>query len=123
MAKRILLVEDTLDVLYSLRDFLRLEGFEISIAVDGIDALDALRQNTPDLVITDLRMPNMDGFAFMEKLKKKEELKSIPVIVFSANGAYENEARSMALGAYKFLKKPSSAAVILESIQEVLGHS
>jgi CheY-like chemotaxis protein len=121
MTKKILLVEDTIEALYNLRDLLRLEGFEIITATNGTDALLKLYSYTPDLIITDLRMPQMDGFELIEKVKKTAMLQSIPIIVFSANGSKENETRSILLGAHSFLKKPSSIEAILRSIHAVLG--
>lgn len=121
MTKKILLVEDTIEALYNLRDFLRMEGFEIITATNGTDALLKLYSYTPDLIITDLRMPRMDGFELIERVKNTAFLRSIPIIVFSANGSKENEAKSILLGAHSFLKKPSSIEAILRSIHAVLG--
>ena len=120
MTKKILLVEDTPEALHNMRDLLRLEGFEIITAINGTDALLKLYSYTPDLIITDLRMPKMDGFALIEKVKTTALLKSIPIIVFSANASTENETRSKLLGAHSFIKKPSSIDVILRSIHAVL---
>lgn len=121
MDRKILLVEDTLDALHNLRDLLSMEGFEIAIATDGSEAIQALQLFTPDLIITDLGMPNMDGFTFVENIKNTEQLRSIPVIVFSANGTAENEMRSRQLGVSRFLVKPSSVDIILKSIHEILS--
>jgi DNA-binding response OmpR family regulator len=120
MTKKILLVEDTLEALHNLRDLLSMEGFEITTAVDGADAIHQLHRAVPDLIITDLRMPKVDGFTLIEKLRRTHQLSSIPVIIFSANATPENETRSRQLGVCKFLKKPSSIETILESIHAVL---
>jgi DNA-binding response OmpR family regulator len=120
MTKKILLVEDTLEALHNLRDLLSMEGFEITTAVDGADAMHQLHCAVPDLIITDLRMPRVDGFTLIEKLRRTHALSSIPVIIFSANASPENESRSRKLGVCKFLKKPSSIETILESIHAVL---
>jgi CheY-like chemotaxis protein len=120
MTKKILLVEDTLEALHNLRDLLSLEGFEITTAVDGADAIRQLHHALPDLIITDLRMPKVDGFMLIEKLKRTHALSAIPVIIFSANATPENETRSQQLGVCRFLKKPSSIETILESIHAVL---
>lgn len=119
MTKKILLVEDTLEALHNLRDLLSMEGFEITTAVDGADAIQQLHHAVPDLIITDLRMPKVDGFMLIERLKRTHALSSIPVIIFSANATPENEIRSQQLGVCRFLKKPSSIETILESIHAV----
>ena len=121
MTKKLLLIEDTLEALENLRDLLTMEGFEVITATNGDEALYKLYLYTPDLIITDLRMPKMDGFAFIEKVKKTDDLKSIPIIVFSANATPENEQQSLDLGAALFLKKPCPTEILLESIHNILG--
>ena len=115
--KKILLVEDTPDVLENFSELLLMEGYEIATAANGENALDKLLQYKPDLIITDLRMPKMDGFAFIEKLKTMDELKTIPVLVFSANAIPENEIRCLQLGAIGFLKKPCNTELLLSTVQ------
>lgn len=122
MRKKILIVEDTKDALDNLKDLLSLEGYEISTAMNGMDAIHKLDLYKPDLIITDLRMPRMDGFELIENLKRSDELKSIPVIIFSANATPENERKSMQIGAAQFLKKPSPIDFILSSIHGILSH-
>jgi CheY-like chemotaxis protein len=121
MIKKVMLVEDTLEALANLMDLLRLEGMEVIPATNGQDALDKLYLYKPDLIITDLRMPKMDGFTFIEKLKNTEEFKLIPVLVFSANATPENEKKCLDLGASKFLKKPCPTEVLLEAIHSTLS--
>jgi CheY-like chemotaxis protein len=121
MIKKILLIEDTVDVLENLAELLRMEGYEIIPALNGQEAFDKLYIYTPDLIITDLRMPTMDGFTFLEKIKLLPDLKSIPVLIFSANATPENEKRCLQLGAVGFLKKPCNTEFLLESIQAVFA--
>lgn len=121
MNKKILIVEDTIEALENLVDFLRLEGFDVSGAADGEKARRRLDTFTPDLIITDMQMPNMDGFDFIDGVKKIERLQSIPIIVFSANASHENEQKCMQSGAALFLRKPCPNETILESILSVLN--
>ncbi|MEO8474891.1 MAG: response regulator [Chryseolinea sp.] len=120
--KKILLVEDTLEALQTLKDFLQIEGYEVITATNGEEALTKFYLYTPDLVITDLRMPKMDGFELLQKIKSNESLKSIPVIVFSANATADHEKRSKALGAAAFLSKPTSIDKLLEQIELNIGN-
>jgi CheY-like chemotaxis protein len=120
MTKKILLIEDTLEALENLRDLLTMEGFEVIMATNGAEALSKLYLYTPDLIITDLRMPKMDGFEFIKKVKTINDLRSIPVVVFSANATPENEQKSLDLGAVLFLKKPCPTEILLESITALL---
>lgn len=121
MNKKILIVEDTIEALENLIDFLRLEGFEVSGATDGEMAKHKLDTFKPDVIITDLQMPNVNGFEFIGIVKKIVNLKSIPIIVFSANASHENELKCMQSGAALFLRKPCPNETILESILSVLN--
>lgn len=120
MIKKILLIEDTIDALENLTELLHMEGYEIMTAVNGSDAFDKLSMYKPDLIITDLRMPKMDGFEFLEKIKLLPDMKSIPILIFSANATPDNEDRSIQLGAVGFLKKPCNTEILLKSIQTIL---
>jgi len=118
--KKILLVEDTADVLNSLVELLQMEGYEVTSSINGCMAFDKLKLFTPNLIITDLRMPMMDGFSFIEKFKSQEDLKSIPILIFSATATPENEQKSYQLGAVGYLKKPCSTEMLLDSIRSIL---
>jgi CheY-like chemotaxis protein len=118
--KQIMLVEDTPAALEHLKEFLVLEDFEVTTAENGDDAMNKLYLYRPDLIITDLRMPKVDGLAFLQKVKKSENLKTIPVIVFTANATPENEIMCLKFGAVAFLKKPCPTALILETINKYL---
>jgi CheY-like chemotaxis protein len=119
---KILLVEDTPDVLESLLELLEMEGYEMAGATNGKAALEKLQTFTPHLIITDLRMPEMDGFTFLRNVKSNPVHNTIPVLVFSANATPENEDKSLHLGAAGFLKKPCNTDRLLEHIQTLLHH-
>ena len=122
MKQKILLIEDTPDVLENLLEFLDMEGYEVQGATNGSEALEQLQNFTPNLIITDLRMPEMDGFTFLENMKSNPVHNTIPVLVFSANATPENEDKSLHLGAAGFLKKPCNIDRLLEHIQTLLHH-
>lgn len=119
MRKQILLVEDSLDALAGLMDLISMEGYEVITALNGVEALDKLYVYHPDLVITDLRMPKMDGYKLIENIKKKNEFKSCPIIVFSANATPDDERRCVELGADLFLKKPCPTELLLDYIKSL----
>jgi len=122
MKQKILLIEDTPDVLENLLEFLDMEGYEVQGATNGSEALEQLQNFTPNLIITDLRMPEMDGFTFLQNVKSNPVHNTIPVLVFSANATPENEDKSLHLGAAGFLKKPCNIDRLLEHIQTLLHH-
>lgn len=118
--KKILLIDDTEPVLQNLKDLLQMEGYEIVTATNGHEGFDKLYLYNPDLIITDLRMPKMDGFVFLQKIKEQPNYKAIPILVFSANATPENEQKCLALGAIRFLNKPCSADLLIEVVQGIL---
>ena len=119
--KKILLVEDTPDLMMNITDVLRMEGFEVIPAVDGVEALEKLVDHVPDLIITDLLMPRMDGFKLVETIKSTPGLEKIPVLIFSAKATAENEALGLKLGAIHYLKKPCPTEYLLEIIRNLIN--
>jgi CheY-like chemotaxis protein len=84
MSKKILIVEDEEDPRAFLAAILKKEGYELSTAADGAEALEAVKREKPDLVILDLLMPHKTGTDFYRRLSKDEELRDTPIIVVSA---------------------------------------
>ncbi|SKC58104.1 response regulator [Ohtaekwangia koreensis] len=118
--KKILVVDDTADLLKNIVQVLAMEGYETTAAVNGQDAVNKVMQSVPDLVITDLLMPVMDGYTLIETLKSNAAWQHIPIIVFSAKPEQESKDRVLALGAVRFIRKPGTIEMILEGINEVL---
>ncbi len=121
--KKILLVEDTPDLLVNIMDILKMEGFHVIPAVDGVEALEKLANEIPDLIITDLLMPRMDGLKLVETLKQRDNLKQIPVLIFTAKATQENEAQGLQLGAVQYLKKPCPTEFLLEIIRNLMDET
>lgn len=117
---RILLAEDTSQLAEEISDILRLEKFDVVIARNGKEALDLMSARRPDLVITDLLMPVMDGFELIERIKSNPELKSIPVITLSAKASPEDRAHAQAAGADRFVQKPCKAHELVSAIRSLL---
>jgi len=105
MAKKILLVEDEKLIIELLERKLTREGYEISIARDGMEGLEKMREEKPDLVLLDIIMPRMGGFEVMEEMQKDPELKEIPIIVISNSGQPVELDRAQRLGAKDWLIK------------------
>ena len=117
MSKSILVVDDD----QSLRELLRLHlssaGYEVSTASDGIEAGYAVLKSPPDLIITDVNMPHMDGYAFVEALKSDSSLPKIPVIFLTSMDDFE---RGRQLGAVGYITKPVRADRLLAVVAEHL---
>jgi len=105
MPKKILLVEDEEIIIDLLQRKLTKEGYEISVARDGEEGLEKMREIEPDLILLDVVMPKMGGFEVMEEMNKDEELKKIPVIVISNSGQPVEIDRAIKLGAKDWLIK------------------
>ena len=112
--KTILIVDDEKDILDSLKELLAHEGYEIDVAINGISALDKLSHGTFDLVLSDIRMPAMDGIELCKECKANPDLNEIPVILFSA---YYDEMKSCA---DKFLQKPLKSRLLFKVIDELI---
>lgn len=105
MPKKILLVEDEEIIISLLQKKLIKEGYEVSVARDGVEGLEKMRKIKPDLILLDIIMPRMEGFEVMEEMQKSEELKKIPVIVISNSGQPVELERAVKLGAKDWLIK------------------
>lgn len=84
MSKKILIVDDDVASLKLLEAFLAGKGFEVQVAVDGVEGLEKVSQGRPNLVLLDVMMPRMDGYGFVREIKKNIEFRSIPIVVLTA---------------------------------------
>lgn len=103
--KKVLLVEDSLITREMERSILASAGYEVFEAANGVEALEIITLNKIHLVITDLQMPEMDGWQFIGELKKKEEFKNIPIIVVSSLEKIEDKKRGLELGINAYIVK------------------
>ena len=113
-----MLVEDTPDLLENLTDTLRMEGYDVTTATNGLEALEILSTKIPDLIITDLLMPKMDGFTLVKKIKTMQRLGKVPLMIFSAKPISDKEANE--IGATLYVKKPCAIENLLKSIHEII---
>ncbi|HEY0592434.1 MAG TPA: response regulator transcription factor, partial [Thermoanaerobaculia bacterium] len=114
---RILVAEDDLDIRRAIVAELRGEGYETAEAADGREALTMIRTAKPDLVLTDLAMPVMDGFALIAAVRKRG---TTPIIVLSVRGGEADRVRALDLGADDFVAKPFSVAELFARIRALL---
>lgn len=119
MKKIILLVDDTPDIVENIREFLLMEDYRVITALNGVAALAHLERERPDLIITDLVMPEMDGFELIQKLRSNDQYKEIPILVFSAKPVASEKLDE--LGADKFVLKPSPPETLLLAIDGLIN--
>ena len=101
----VLLVEDHVDSRQMYAEFLRSQ-FTVVEADDGVGALQLMQQNRPDIVVTDLALPRMDGFELMQRMRADERLRDVPVIALSGFTGAEYETRAREAGSHLVLQKP-----------------
>lgn len=121
MSRKILIVDDEPDVRYVLRTALEKVGFQIEEAENGVDGLKKLDGNTPDAIVLDLMMPQMDGLTFNQKLKEKPGLAGIPVVVITGKGDLKEFLEIRAdLNVAAYLEKPFRVKTLMEKLEEVV---
>ena len=117
----ILVVEDVPNILELLDVTLRFKGYPVVTAKNGEEALELVSQERPALVITDLMMPKLDGFAMIQHLRSNPKTRQIPIIVISATYVTpDDKAFVMRMGVMRFLEKPVDTQEFLFAVQEVL---
>ena len=117
MGKRILVVDDEANVRHMLNEYLTEHGFHVALASDGREALFAARDFTPDLILLDLMMPELDGFEFM-KIHQKE--RNTPVILLTARVDETDKVLGLELGADDYVTKPFGMRELVARIRAVL---
>jgi len=118
--KKILIVEDNEDILESTKEILELKGFEVQIAINGKIGLALAQQECPDLIISDIMMPQMDGFEMLNILNKNGKTAMIPFIFLTAKTQKFDRLQGAFYGADRYLTKPFTAAELLKNVDEVL---
>ncbi|PWB34533.1 hybrid sensor histidine kinase/response regulator [Pseudomonas sp. SDI] len=120
--KRVLVVDDSLTVRELQRKLLSNRGYEVAVAVDGMDGWNALRSEDFDLLITDIDMPRMDGIELVTLLRRDSRLQSLPVMVVSYKDREEDRRRGLDAGADYYLAKASfHDDALLEAVVELIG--
>jgi class 3 adenylate cyclase/CheY-like chemotaxis protein len=117
---RILIVEDDDAIRNNVIRMLKLEGYEIVSAIHGRQGIDRARAERPDLIISDIGMPEMDGFEMLESIRGDEALGSIPVMLLTALDDRASMRRGMTAGADDYLAKPFTRVELLEAIEGLL---
>ncbi len=121
MRKKILVVEDDADLVELLRFNLKKAGFAVGTALDGIEALKKARSLVPDLVLLDLMLPELDGFAVCEVLRRDPSTASVPVIMVTAMSSQLARLTGLEAGATDYITKPFNIRDLLSRIQTALS--
>ena len=121
-AKRVVCIEDEPEMIDLVRLILGRKGFEVIGANGGVEGLEAVRRERPDLVLLDLMMPDMDGWEVYQQIKADEELRHIPVVVVTAKAQSIDKVLGLHIAKVDdYITKPFGPQELLESITKILG--
>lgn len=120
--KKMLIVDDEPNIVMSLEYTFKKNNFQVFIARDGQEALDILKTELPHIIILDVMMPMVDGYATLEQIKQDERLKNCKVIFLSAKNKATDIEKGMALGADLYMTKPFSVKKLVEEVNTLVSH-
>jgi len=121
MAKKILIVDDEPDIVTMLKMRLESENYDTITAQDGEEALDKIEQEMPDLVVLDIMMPKINGYALFKLLRANPKYNSIPIVILTASVEIEYLKKFISEGVEAYLKKPFKSEALLGIIKGLLG--
>jgi len=121
VAAHILVAEDNGDIIDVMREVLEAEGYRVTCAPNGREALKAFERETPDLIVSDVMMPQVDGFEMLRKMQEHGR-GSVPVIMFSGKVDEETASRAAHEGAQAFIGKPFDPQALIESTKQLLSN-
>ena len=120
--KKILIVDDEPNIVMTLEYTFKKNNFEVFIARDGLEALEILKTQLPDVIILDVMMPSVDGFETLEQIKKTEKLNHCKVIFLSAKNKESDIEKGLSLGADVYLTKPFSIKKVVEQVNQLVAN-
>ena len=118
--KKILIVDDEPNIIMSLEYTFKKNNYEVFIARDGQEALDIVKTNFPDIIILDVMMPMVDGYATLEQIKKDKNLNLTKVIFLPAKNKASDIEKGLSLGADAYLTKPFSIKNVVDKVFELV---
>lgn len=121
MTHKILIADDEPNILISLEYLMKREGFEVSVARDGQQAIDAIRAQRPHLVLLDVMMPRKTGFEVCQEVRADDALKGTRILMLTAKGRETDLAKGQAMGADAYVTKPFSTKDLVAKVREMLG--
>ena len=121
MANKILIADDEQNIVISLEFLMKREGYDVSIAQDGEEAVNKIRSVMPDLVLLDVMMPKKSGFEVCQEIKADPSCQSVRILMLTAKGRDTEVAKGLALGADAYMTKPFSTKELVEKVRTMLS--
>ncbi len=119
--RKILVVDDEPFILKSLTFVLKKEGFHVESATNGLEALETIRKEKPDLIFLDIMMPKMNGLEVCQWIRQDPQLRDIHVIILTAKGQEADREKGLQIGADEYMTKPFSPSMVVKRIREIFG--
>ncbi len=123
MGKKILIADDEPNILMSLEFLMKREGYTVVVARDGGEAMQAIVNERPDLVLLDVMMPVKTGFDVCHEVRSLDAVRDTKILMLTAKGRDTDVAKGLALGANAYMTKPFSTKELVQKVQELLGES
>lgn len=121
MSRSILVVDDEPNIVLSLEFLMRQAGYDVRVARDGEAALQAMREQAPDLVLLDVMMPKRDGYDVCQTVRANPAWKDVRIVMLTAKGREIEQEKGLALGADDYITKPFSTREVLARISQLLS--
>jgi DNA-binding response OmpR family regulator len=121
MSKTVLIADDEPNIVISLEYLLEQAGYRVIVARDGLEALEAIERERPDLVLLDVMLPRLSGFDVCQKIRENPALQGVRVMMLTAKGREVEMSKGLALGADVYVTKPFSTRELLAQVAEQLG--
>jgi DNA-binding response OmpR family regulator len=123
MPKEILIVDDEPSIVVPIQFLMEQQGYNVLVAQNGEDALDAIYKYKPDLVLLDIMLPRIDGYEVCEIVRLNPDYRDIKIIFLTAKGREVEIAKGLALGADAYFTKPFSNTELVAKVKELLAHT
>ncbi|MEX0731892.1 MAG: response regulator [Aquisalimonadaceae bacterium] len=120
MSKRVLIVDDEPNIVLSLAFLMRKDGYEVTTAADGEEALAAVDTERPDLILLDVMMPKKDGYQVCQTLRERENFRDLRIIMLTARGRDVEREKGLSLGADDYITKPFSTQDVVDKVRQLL---
>jgi len=120
MSRSVLVVDDEPNIVLSIKFLMKQKGYEVRTASNGEEALQALNEKVPDLILLDVMMPKPDGYEVCQKIRATAQWKDIPVIMLTAKGREVEREKGFAMGADDYLTKPFATQELVAKVQAIL---
>ena len=119
MTFKILAIDDSRTIREMLRMALSRAGFDVHLAIDGLEGVEALEQVVPDIVITDINMPRMDGFGVIKAIRSRRAFSTLPILILTTENAPDLKDRARQAGATGWIVKPFDDAKLISAIRRI----